>query len=105
MIGTFEDDETVSSQHSEDKGRRYTDRLGRSVFAVALAARDDNATECLSNSRPDISYVKQFKVECDKAGNKVSDSRLIDSLLVVRVFPFRDTDDHKVFMIKKRESF
>lgn len=44
--------ETFKLQHSESKGRRYTDRLGRSVFAIALAARDNNATECLANARP-----------------------------------------------------
>ncbi|KAF8381232.1 hypothetical protein PRIPAC_70374 [Pristionchus pacificus] len=56
-------------KHSESKGRRYTDRLGRSVFAIALAARDNNATECLANARPDVTVIKQYTVECDKAGN------------------------------------
>ncbi|GMT31858.1 hypothetical protein PFISCL1PPCAC_23155, partial [Pristionchus fissidentatus] len=56
-------------RHSDAKGRRYTDRLGRSVFAIALAARDGNATECLANSRPDVTLIKQYSVECDKAGN------------------------------------
>ncbi|GMT05397.1 hypothetical protein PENTCL1PPCAC_27571, partial [Pristionchus entomophagus] len=56
-------------RHSDAKGRRYTDRLGRSVFAIALAARDNNATDCLANARPDVTVVKQYSVECDKAGN------------------------------------
>ncbi|CAI4229361.1 unnamed protein product [Auanema sp. JU1783] len=54
---------------STSKGKRYTDDLGRSVFAVAISVKADNASECLSNVRPDINYVKQYNVECDGAGN------------------------------------
>ncbi|CAJ0951863.1 unnamed protein product, partial [Mesorhabditis belari] len=54
------------------KGKRYTDRLGRSLFAVALSVRDANATECLLNSRPDINHVKTYEVECDQSHNMCS---------------------------------
>lgn len=36
------------------KGRRYTDKLGRSLFTLALAVKEANPTECLANSRPDV---------------------------------------------------
>uniref|UniRef100_A0A915Q688 Uncharacterized protein n=1 Tax=Setaria digitata TaxID=48799 RepID=A0A915Q688_9BILA len=36
------------------KGRRYTDKLGRSLFSLTLAVRNSDPTECLANSRPDI---------------------------------------------------
>ncbi|VDK54723.1 unnamed protein product [Gongylonema pulchrum] len=36
------------------KGRRYTDKLGRSLFSLALAVKDTDPTICLANSRPDV---------------------------------------------------
>ncbi|CAI5452099.1 unnamed protein product [Caenorhabditis angaria] len=50
-------------------GKRYTDALGRSIYAVAIAVRDKNITSCLGNVRPDITLTKSYEVECDGAGN------------------------------------
>lgn len=36
------------------KGRRYTDKLGRSLFALAVASKLSDPTKCLSNNRPDV---------------------------------------------------
>ncbi|CAB3397979.1 unnamed protein product [Caenorhabditis bovis] len=54
---------------SHAPGKRYSDALGRSLFAVSLAVRGDNATTCLYNTRPDIHFVKTYEVVCDGAGN------------------------------------
>uniref|UniRef100_A0A8R1TPG2 Lipase_3 domain-containing protein n=1 Tax=Onchocerca volvulus TaxID=6282 RepID=A0A8R1TPG2_ONCVO len=53
----------------EAKGRRYTDRLGRSLFSLTLAVRNSDPTECLANSRPDIQLIKRYEVECDQSHN------------------------------------
>uniref|UniRef100_A0A0M3IDT2 Secreted protein n=1 Tax=Ascaris lumbricoides TaxID=6252 RepID=A0A0M3IDT2_ASCLU len=36
------------------KGRRYTDKLGRSLFALCLAVKEADPTSCLANNRPDV---------------------------------------------------
>ncbi|CAJ0575853.1 unnamed protein product, partial [Mesorhabditis spiculigera] len=51
------------------KGKRYTDRLGRSLYAVALSVKDRNATECLENARPDIRHIKTYETDCDQSHN------------------------------------
>ncbi|KAI6234729.1 Lipase, class 3 family-containing protein [Aphelenchoides fujianensis] len=51
------------------KGRRYTDKLGRSLYALNLAARQKNPTACLNASRPDVKLHKYYEVECDQTGN------------------------------------
>ncbi|CAD6193684.1 unnamed protein product [Caenorhabditis auriculariae] len=56
--------------HSEAQGKRYSDALGRSLFAVSVSVRDPKPSECLRNVRPDITYTKTYEVECDGAGNK-----------------------------------
>lgn len=33
---------------------RYTDALGRSLYALTLAVRNKDPTECLANSQPDV---------------------------------------------------
>lgn len=58
------------TRQSNEPGKRYSDALGRSLFAVSVSVRDSNVTECLGNVRPDISHVKTYEVECDGAGNK-----------------------------------
>ncbi|CAL2045413.1 unnamed protein product [Caenorhabditis brenneri] len=50
-------------------GKRYTDALGRSLFAISTAVRDSNVTECLRNVRPDITFSRSYEVECDGSGN------------------------------------
>ncbi|CAO4380070.1 unnamed protein product [Caenorhabditis nigoni] len=50
-------------------GKRYTDALGRSLFAISTAVRDSNVTACLRNVRPDISFSRSYEVECDGSGN------------------------------------
>uniref|UniRef100_A0A914LST4 Fungal lipase-like domain-containing protein n=4 Tax=Meloidogyne TaxID=189290 RepID=A0A914LST4_MELIC len=54
---------------SNAKGRRYTDKLGRSLYALTLAAKQKDPTFCLKNSRSDVKIVKYFEVECDQAKN------------------------------------
>uniref|UniRef100_A0A914DFU9 Fungal lipase-like domain-containing protein n=1 Tax=Acrobeloides nanus TaxID=290746 RepID=A0A914DFU9_9BILA len=51
------------------KGRRYTDKLGRSIYSLVLAANAQDPTECLKNSRPDVQLIKRYEVECDGAHN------------------------------------
>ncbi|VDN04644.1 unnamed protein product [Thelazia callipaeda] len=61
------------------KGHRYTDRLGRSLYSLALAVRESDPTECLANSRPDVKLIKRYEVECDQSHN------LCASMLAVSV--------------------
>ncbi|CAJ0609825.1 unnamed protein product [Cylicocyclus nassatus] len=57
-------------KYSQAKGKRYTDALGRSLFAVILAQKNQkNITSCLHNLRPDIGFVRTYSVECDVSGN------------------------------------
>lgn len=43
---------------STAKGRRYTDKLGRSLFSLSLAVKQkENVTECLKSVRPDVKCV------------------------------------------------
>ncbi|KAE9550727.1 hypothetical protein FO519_006061 [Halicephalobus sp. NKZ332] len=51
------------------KGRRYTDKLGRSLYSLSLAVKQEDPTNCLRNSRPDVELVKRYEVECDLTGN------------------------------------
>ncbi|VDM79949.1 unnamed protein product [Strongylus vulgaris] len=51
------------------KGKRYTDALGRSLFALILAQKNSNVTSCLHNLRPDIGFIRTYSVECDASGN------------------------------------
>ncbi|KAH7703852.1 lipase [Aphelenchoides avenae] len=54
---------------STAKGRRYTDKLGRSLYALNLAAKQNDPTQCLKNSRRDVKLIKSFEVECDQSHN------------------------------------
>ncbi|VDM41149.1 unnamed protein product [Toxocara canis] len=51
------------------KGRRYTDKLGRSLFALCLAVKEADPTLCLANNRPDVKLVRRYDVECDPSHN------------------------------------
>lgn len=51
------------------KGRRYTDKLGRSLYALTLAVKEKDPVKCLTNSRPDVKLFKYFEVECDASHN------------------------------------
>uniref|UniRef100_A0A0N4ZRR4 Lipase_3 domain-containing protein n=1 Tax=Parastrongyloides trichosuri TaxID=131310 RepID=A0A0N4ZRR4_PARTI len=51
------------------KGKRYTDKLGRSLYSLVLAAKTDKPEKCLKNSRPDVKMSKYFEVECDQSKN------------------------------------
>ncbi|KAI1718940.1 lipase (class 3) domain-containing protein [Ditylenchus destructor] len=54
---------------STAKGRRYTDKLGRSLYALTLAVKQKDPTPCLKNSRSDVKLIKYFEVECDASRN------------------------------------
>ncbi|KAL3072602.1 hypothetical protein niasHS_017576 [Heterodera schachtii] len=54
---------------STAKGRRYTDKLGRSLYALTLAAKQKDPSYCLKNSRSDVKVIKYYEVECDQAKN------------------------------------
>lgn len=43
---------------SNEKGKRYTDKLGRSLYTLVLAVKESDPVECLANSRPDIKFVE-----------------------------------------------
>uniref|UniRef100_A0A1I7XC88 Lipase_3 domain-containing protein n=1 Tax=Heterorhabditis bacteriophora TaxID=37862 RepID=A0A1I7XC88_HETBA len=47
------------TKYSVAKGKRYTDALGRSLFAVALSLKHANVSD----------FVQSYKVECDSAKN------------------------------------
>ncbi|CEF64162.1 Lipase, class 3 family-containing protein [Strongyloides ratti] len=51
------------------KGKRYTDKLGRSLYSLVLATKTDKPEKCLKNSRPDVKISKYFEVECDQSKN------------------------------------
>ncbi|VDK55282.1 unnamed protein product [Anisakis simplex] len=51
------------------KGRRYTDKLGRSLYALCLAVQQTDPKICLSNSRPDVKMERRYDVECDASHN------------------------------------
>jgi len=57
------------TKSSTAKGRRYTDKLGRSLYALTLAAKEKDPTNCLKNSRSDVKLIKHFEVECDGSHN------------------------------------
>uniref|UniRef100_A0A0R3S123 Lipase_3 domain-containing protein n=1 Tax=Elaeophora elaphi TaxID=1147741 RepID=A0A0R3S123_9BILA len=48
---------------------RYTDTLGRTLYALTLAVRNSDPTECLANSLPDVQLIKRYEVECDQSRN------------------------------------
>ncbi|CAD5235197.1 unnamed protein product [Bursaphelenchus xylophilus] len=49
------------------KGRRYTDKLGRSLYSLNLAVkRKENVTECIKSVRPDVKIHKYYEIECDQ---------------------------------------
>ncbi|KJH43665.1 triacylglycerol lipase [Dictyocaulus viviparus] len=58
------------TKHSEEKGKRYTDALGRSLYAFSLALKDTNVTACLRNIRPDIGKIRAYWSDCDENANK-----------------------------------
>uniref|UniRef100_A0A7E4USU0 Lipase_3 domain-containing protein n=1 Tax=Panagrellus redivivus TaxID=6233 RepID=A0A7E4USU0_PANRE len=51
------------------KGYRYTDKLGRSLYSLNMAAMQEDPTKCIQNSRSDVKFIKRFEVECDQTGN------------------------------------
>ncbi|KAI6206114.1 Lipase, class 3 family-containing protein [Aphelenchoides besseyi] len=51
------------------KGRRYTDKLGRSLYALNLAAKQKSPAACLNSTRPDVKLYKYYEVDCDQTRN------------------------------------
>uniref|UniRef100_A0AC35THG2 Lipase_3 domain-containing protein n=1 Tax=Rhabditophanes sp. KR3021 TaxID=114890 RepID=A0AC35THG2_9BILA len=52
------------------KGKRYTTKLGRSLYSLVLASKHDKPEKCIKNSRPDVKISKFANVECDSSKNK-----------------------------------
>ncbi|KAK5964812.1 Triacylglycerol lipase, partial [Trichostrongylus colubriformis] len=73
------------------KGKRYTDELGRSLYAFILSLRDENVTACLLNVRPDVSHIRTFTVECDTSGNTCSSMVAVSEEAKSIYLVFRDT--------------
>ncbi|WKY15857.1 hypothetical protein Q1695_000942 [Nippostrongylus brasiliensis] len=78
-------------KYTPAKGKRYTDELGRSVYAFILALKAENVTACLTNVRPDISYVRTFTVDCDSSGNKCSGMLAVSQEAKSIYLVFKDT--------------
>ncbi|CAG9534657.1 unnamed protein product [Cercopithifilaria johnstoni] len=51
------------------KKYRYTDKLGRLLYGLILAVRNEAPTKCLANSHPDVQLIKRYEVECDQSHN------------------------------------
>ncbi|KAK6033675.1 hypothetical protein OSTOST_00098, partial [Ostertagia ostertagi] len=73
------------------KRKRYTDELGRSLYAFILSLRDTNVTACLLNVRPDVSHIRTFTVECDSSGNTCTSMVAVSEEAKSIYLVFRDT--------------
>uniref|UniRef100_A0A1I8A7B7 Lipase_3 domain-containing protein n=1 Tax=Steinernema glaseri TaxID=37863 RepID=A0A1I8A7B7_9BILA len=51
------------------KGKRYTDKLGRSLYALCMSVKTNSPETCLSSVRPDVKVHKYYEVPCDASKN------------------------------------
>ncbi|KHJ98818.1 hypothetical protein OESDEN_01200 [Oesophagostomum dentatum] len=83
------------TKYSAAKGKRYTDALGRSLYAIILAQKNSNVSTCLRNLRPDIGFVRTYSVECDTSGNTCSGMVAVSEEARAIYLAFRDTASKK----------
>ncbi|KAK6763589.1 hypothetical protein RB195_024058 [Necator americanus] len=81
--------------HSNARGRRYTDALGRSLFSIILSLKHDNPGTCLHNVRPDISYTRTFTIDCDTSGNSCRGLLAVSVEAKSIYVAYRDSDSQK----------
>ncbi|CAJ0609806.1 unnamed protein product [Cylicocyclus nassatus] len=91
------EDVKILNEHSNAKGRRYTDALGRSLFSIILALKHDDPASCLRNVRPDISYVRTFTIGCDNSGNTCRGLLAVSVEAKSLYVAYRDSASHKQF--------
>uniref|UniRef100_A0A0N5ASJ4 Lipase_3 domain-containing protein n=1 Tax=Syphacia muris TaxID=451379 RepID=A0A0N5ASJ4_9BILA len=77
------------------KGRRYTDKLGRSLYALALASKSPDPKQCLTNTRPDVKILKQYEVECDASHNKCAGMLAVSEAAKSLYIVYRTTKEIK----------
>ncbi|XGW11107.1 hypothetical protein V3C99_012535 [Haemonchus contortus] len=87
------------------KGKRYTDELGRSLYAFILSLKSDNVTTCLSNLRPDVTHVRTFTVECDSSGNDCTSMVAVSEEAKSLYLVFRDTASRKQLITEMVSGF
>ncbi|KAK0407560.1 hypothetical protein QR680_019266 [Steinernema hermaphroditum] len=51
------------------KGKRYTDKLGRSLYALCMSVKSKTPETCLDSVRPDVKVHKYYEVQCDASKN------------------------------------
>ncbi|KAK6763562.1 hypothetical protein RB195_024040 [Necator americanus] len=88
-------------QYSPTKGKRYTDALGRSLYAILLAQKSTNVTKCIKGLRPDISFLRTYSVECDSSGNSCSGMIAVSEEGRAIYLSFRDASSKKQHMLNK----
>ncbi|RCN47032.1 hypothetical protein ANCCAN_06963 [Ancylostoma caninum] len=84
-------------KYTATKGKRYTDALGRSLYAIILSLKDSNVTHCLSNLRPDIGFVRTYNIDCDDSGNMCSGMIAVSEEGKAIYVVFRDTASRKQY--------
>ncbi|KIH68795.1 hypothetical protein ANCDUO_00867 [Ancylostoma duodenale] len=107
-------------KYTAAKGKRYTDALGRSLYAIILSMKDSNVSHCLSNLRPDVglvdalrlfscahphppptirmpafSFVRTYNIDCDDSGNMCSGMIAVSEEGKAIYMVFRDTASRK----------
>uniref|UniRef100_A0A0K0D7X1 Polyprotein n=1 Tax=Angiostrongylus cantonensis TaxID=6313 RepID=A0A0K0D7X1_ANGCA len=82
-------------QYPTAKGKRYTDALGRSLYAFVLSLKHHNVTECLRNLRPDIILTRTYRIECDSSGNFCVGMLAVSNEAKAIYIVFRDTTTKK----------
>ncbi|VDO20944.1 unnamed protein product [Heligmosomoides polygyrus] len=63
-----------------------------------MALKDDNATSCMLNVRPDVGYLRTYTVECDNSGNKCSGMVAVSEEAKSIYIVFKDTASREQLM-------